>query len=90
MSNVENRPFIIMTPPQIPQKLDPILCVWSNYESKGEEEKVITGMTYDYHVAHVIGDGLLHSTLLQNYRDRQGEFRMMATEYVVDINRENA
>ena len=64
MSNVDNRVFSIMTTLQIPRKLDPVLYVWSDSKSEGEEDEVIAGMNYDYHVAQVIGDGLLHSNLL--------------------------
>ena len=48
------------------------------------------GLNYDYHVAHVIGDGLLQYTLMFDYRDIHREFRIMATAYASDINRKNA
>ena len=47
MSDVDNRAFSIMTPLQIPHKLYPVLDVWSNYESKGEDEEVIAALTYN-------------------------------------------
>ena len=63
MSNMEDRAFSIMIPLQIPRKSDPVLYNWSNYNPKGEEDEVIEGLTYNYHVTQVIGDGLLHYTL---------------------------
>ena len=48
------------------------------------------GLTYNYHVAQMIGDGLLHSTILCDYRDSPGEFRTMATMYVADTNSDNS
>ena len=50
-----------MIPLQIPQKLDPVLYVWRNSESKGEEDEVIAGLTYDYRSIQVIGGGLLRT-----------------------------
>ena len=38
----------------------------------------------------MIGDVLLQSTLLYNYRGINRELRMMETVYVAEINRENA
>ena len=69
--------------------MDSVLYVWSDSESKEEEDEVIAGLNYNYHVAQVIRDGLLHSTLLCDYRYIPREFRMMATAYVADINRDN-
>ena len=63
MWNMDDRAFRIMIPLQIPRKLDPVLYVWSNSESEGEEDEVIAGLSYDYHFVQVIGGGLLHSTL---------------------------
>ena len=69
MQNVDNRAFSIMIPPQILWKSDPVIYVWSNYESKGEEEEVTAGLTNNFHVSKVIGYGLMHYNLLCNYRD---------------------
>ena len=90
MSNVDDRAFSIMIHFQIPRKLDPVLYVSSNSKSKLGEEKVIAGLTCDYHVAQVIEGGLLHSTLPCYYRDIPREFLIMAAAYVADINRETA
>ena len=90
MSNVGDRAFSIMISFRIPRKLDSVLYVWSDSESTGEEENVIAGLTYDYYVAHVIGNGLLYYTLSCDYRDSPGDFQIMATTYVADINRDNA
>ena len=89
MWNMDDRAFRIMIPLQIPRKLDPVLYVWSNSDSEGEEDEVIAGLSYDYHFVQVIGDGLLHSTLPCNYRERSRYLQMMATIYVDDINRYN-
>ena len=59
---MDNRDFGIMIPTQIPRKSDSVLYVWRNYESEGEEDKFIAGLTYNYHATQVIGYGLLHST----------------------------
>ena len=69
MSNVNYRDFRTMIPIQILRKLDLVLYVWSNYKSKGDEYKVIAGMTYDYHVAQVIGYGPMNFTLPCDHRD---------------------
>ena len=76
-----------MIPLQIPQKLHLVLYVWSDSESEREEYEVIGGLTYDYRISQVIGDGLLFYTLLCDYRYSFGDFQMMATMDVVNINR---
>ena len=55
--------YLLVIPLQIPWKLDPVPYVWINPGSEGEEDEVIAGLTSNYHVAQVVGDGLLHSTL---------------------------
>ena len=67
--------------------MDPFLYVWRNSDSKREEERVIAGVTCDYHIVQMIGDGILNSTLLCNYRDSPAEFQMLSTAYVSDIDR---
>ena len=64
MLNVDDRDFSIMIPLRISRKSYPVLYAWSDSESKGQEDKVIGGLTYDYHLYQVIGGGLLHYTLL--------------------------
>ena len=94
-SSIRTLYFPLIYPPQtgiplqIPWKLDPVLSVWSNYESKGGEDKVIASLPYNYHFAQVIGYGLLQYTLLCDYRDSPGDFGMIATAYVAYINRDN-
>ena len=90
MSNVDDRAFSIMIPLQILRKLDPVLYVWSNSEFEGKEDEVIVGLTDNYHVAHIIGDVLLHYILLSNYRDILQAFQIIVTAYVGDTNRKNA
>ena len=68
--------------------MDPVLYVWSNSKSEGEEDKVIMGSTYNYHATEVIGDCLLNCTLPCDNRDGPGEFQMMTNAYVADITRE--
>ena len=87
MSNVDDRDFSIMIHLQIPRKSDPVLYVWSNSESEGEEDEVVAGLTYDYHVAQVIWDGLLPSALPCDYRYSPGDIQLMVTAYVAGINR---
>ena len=55
----------------------------------GEKDKLIVGLTYNYLVSQVIRDGLMYSTLQCDYRYIPGEFQMMSTVYVADMNREN-
>ena len=59
LSNIDNRSFSIMIPLQILRKSDPVLCAWSNSKSRGEDGKIIAGMTYGCHFVPVIGDSLL-------------------------------
>ena len=73
MSTMDDRDFSIMIPLQIPRKPDLVLYVWSNSESEGGEDEVIAGLTYNYDVVQVIGEGLLHSTLTYYYREIPGE-----------------
>ena len=54
------------------------------------ESHILYGEGMWYHVAKVIGDGFLKYTLLCDYRDSLGEFQMMATAYVADINRDKS
>ena len=61
----------------------------SDSESKGEEDEFSLGLAYCYHVASVIGDSVLNSTLPCSCRDSPIYFRMMATAYVAGIDREN-
>ena len=51
------------------------------------ESLVFYGKGMLYHIFQVIGDILLNSTLLYDYRDISRDFRMMMSEYVADINR---
>ena len=76
-----------MIPLQIPRKSDLVLYVCSDSKSEREEDEVIAGLTYNYHVSQVIRDIILHYILPFNYREIYIEFLMMETTYVADINR---